>query len=176
MSINSLTDDQLRRIDRAEAAARKGVYPELAAAAPAPAPPANDVSNALNMLLKYIPTESVTLYVATASSLDDLRQHATFLTPWTIYLFYSLLTPALLLLIFAGKVRSSGRPLPGWRDWPWWKLVASTIAFMTWALAVPTNPFNLGAVAGLLAVLISMLLSLIEPLVTPPLPRPATPA
>jgi hypothetical protein len=54
------------------------------------------------------------------------------------------------------------------KDFPWWKLLASTIAFLVWALAVPTSPYLSGqaggAVAALAALFISTFLSLFEPI------------
>ena len=56
------------------------------------------------------------------------------------------------------------------KSWPWWKLIASTIAFSVWALAVP--PLIQGdagkVVAGFGALLVSTLLGLIGNIVEPP--------
>ena len=51
---------------------------------------------------------------------------------------------------------------------PWWKLVASTIAFSVWALAVPNTPYlnsqSGKIVAAFGALFVSTLLTLLEPI------------
>jgi hypothetical protein len=126
-------------------------------------------SNALDSLVKYIPTESITLYVAAASAMEALKTVFSGITTEAVYWFFGVLTPVLFLLIYAGKRRSANlSPLPALKDWPWWKLVASTIAFLVWALAVPTSPYLSGAaggaVAALAALFVSTFLSLFEPI------------
>ena len=65
----------------------------------------------------------------------------------------------------------------GVSNWPWWKLVASTIAFSVWALAIP--PLLSGdagkVVAGFGAVLVSTMLGLIGDIVEPA-PGPVQPS
>ncbi len=133
-------------------------------------------TNALDDLVKYIPTESVTLYVAAASALDALsRASGGFVTGERLYWWFGTLTPVLFILIYAGKRRANGLPpFPSLRDWPYWKLIASTIAFLTWALAVPDGPYldgqDGGAVAAIAALLVSTILSIIAAVVEKPAP------
>jgi hypothetical protein len=163
MSINSLTDVEVRRINRQRntAAGLEAVGAEDGGNAPA--------NNALSMLVKYIPTESITLYVAAASASGALKNFSPKLTEESIYWFFGALTPVLFALIFIGKLRASGLwPLTSLKDWPWWKTFAATVAFLVWALAVPGPPDIRGdvsgAVAGFLAIFISTLLSILEPI------------
>lgn len=132
-------------------------------------------ASALDKLIKYIPTESVTLYLATVSAIGSQEAakqgSASF---WVFWLFVGL-TPVLFLLIYIGKRRSASlAALPATKDFPWWKLLASTIAFGSWALAVPGSPYQSmiggGAIAALLAVFVSTFLSLLEPIFDPPAP------
>jgi hypothetical protein len=60
-------------------------------------------SNALDSLSRYIPTEIVTLYVATLSAMAALMATLTLVTDVKLYWFFAVLTPVLLLLILAGK-------------------------------------------------------------------------
>jgi uncharacterized membrane protein YdcZ (DUF606 family) len=89
-----------------------------------------------------------------------------------LYWFFVALTPVLLLLVLAGKRRSEGfSALPSLRDWPWWKLVASTVAFLVWALAIPATPYLASSqgkvVAAFGALLVSTFLTLLEPIFEP---------
>jgi hypothetical protein len=133
----------------------------------------NRVTNALNALVGYIPTEVITLYVTALSA--DAALHSTFplINAATILWFFVGLTPILLLLIYLSKVAATGDKLPGPRLWPWWKMVAATIAFFVWALAVPGNPYlhdAAAAVAGFGAMLVSTLLSVMTPIFERPAP------
>ncbi|MCA1633613.1 MAG: hypothetical protein LC802_07825 [Acidobacteria bacterium] len=164
MSINSLTEAEVRR-SLAERAAAAGVAPPVGAAEP----DGNAVSNALSMLVKYIPTESITLYVAALSAVTALKSLWEWITALHIYWFFGLFTPILFVLIFLGKRRAAGLPtIPPLGEWPWWKTFAATVGFLVWALAVPGNPYvngdTGGAVVGFLAIFISTVLSVLEPL------------
>lgn len=191
MSINTMTDTMIYEAMVAERRAitvpGEGERPGTLAGAPpvpgAPAPAAAPASfsNALNALIQYIPTESVTLYIATLAAAPALEQALDFVTVEVIYWFFAVLTPILFVLIYLGKRRSANlRVFPKRLEWPIWGVVSATIAFMAWALAVPSGPYLQndagGVVAGLLAVFVSLLLELIGRVVTPrvqPAPAPS---
>jgi hypothetical protein len=128
-------------------------------------------SSALDGLVKYIPTESITLYVAAAAAISTLTATFPWLTSYSLYGGFVVLTPIFFLLIYIGKRRSQNLPsLPrAIGQWPWWKLVASTIAFGVWALAVPplitTDAGKIVAAFG--AILVSTILSLIGAVAEP---------
>jgi hypothetical protein len=128
-------------------------------------------SGALDGLVKYIPTESITLYVAATSAMPSLAATFPWLTPYKLYLGFVVLTPIFVLLILIGKRRSQDlRFLPkGLTKWPWWILFASTIAFGVWALAVPplvsTDAGKVVAAFG--ALLVSTLLGAVGNAVAP---------
>jgi hypothetical protein len=56
------------------------------------------------------------------------------------------------------------------KHWPWWKLVAGTIAFMVWALAVPPLVTSDAGkiVSAFAAILVSTFLTLVGAVVEPP--------
>lgn len=176
MSINSITDDELRRritmrkdpiTKRLDLATSKGGVSERAAAEVIIQD--NTVTNTVNVLVKYIPTEVVTMYVAAVSATPSLRSTLPFVSTSLMYWLFAVATPVLLLLVYAGKRSSEGlMPLPAVKELPWWKMIAATVAFLVWALAVPGNPYIIGeggaVVAGFGAVAISTALSLLEPI------------
>jgi hypothetical protein len=193
MSLATLADDEILRTDRsnilvtpiidanlqsvmaalnldagAEPALRRAMRP-VAAASPIQK---TSGSNALDAITKYIPTESVTLYVAATAALSSLGASFSFVTPFTLYCGFVVLTPILFALIYVGKRRSQNLtpPFPDLSKWPWWKLIASTIAFMVWALAIPplvtTDAGKIAAAFGVL--LVSTLLSLVGAVVERP--------
>ena len=191
MSINTMTDTMIyeamvaerRTITVPGEGERPGTLagvPPITGAPPSAAAPTT-FSNALNALIQYIPTESVTLYIATLAAAPALEQALDFVTVEVIYWFFAVLTPILFVLIYLGKRRSAHLPVfPKRLEWPIWGVVSATIAFMAWALAVPSGPYLQndagGVVAGLLAVFVSLLLELIGRVVTPrvqPAPAPS---
>jgi hypothetical protein len=196
MSISSLADDEILRTERrnliltpaidrhlgsiiptlgltpaAEQQLRAAVQP-LAAETPVQKTPP---SNALDSLVKYIPTESITLYVAatSAATLSTLKTSFPNFSMWWVYWSFVVLTPILFLLVYVGKRRSQKLSfLPNEiSQWPWWKLFASTVAFMVWALAVPPllESSDVGKVAAAFgALIVSTMLSLFGAVFEPP--------
>jgi hypothetical protein len=129
------------------------------------------VSSALDALARFIPTETITLYIA-ASTIQAAITSTLGLSAKGVYWLFAALTPILFLLVLAGKRRSTGLPpFPKLREWPWWKLVACTVAFLLWALALPTSPFwrqeEGRTLAGFGALAISIFLSLLDPIFEP---------
>jgi hypothetical protein len=130
----------------------------------------SQTSNALDGLAKYIPVEALTLYVAATSVMPSITKAFAGLSAEAVYWFFVVLTPTLFLLVFIGKRKAAG--MPPFPDaigkWPWWKLSASTIAFLIWALAIPSTPYLSGdagkVVAAFGALLISTVLKLLEPI------------
>jgi hypothetical protein len=144
-----------------------------AAKAPAAKESSTATTNALEALVKYVPTESVTLYVAAASAGEALAATMSFFTPLFSYWFFAGLTPVLFLLIFAGKRRAQDLPpFPPLAQWPWWKLAASFVAFLSWGLAIPNHPYAVGsplrgAAFAFAAVFVSTFLSILEGVIEP---------
>ena len=133
----------------------------------------DQVTNALSMLIKFIPTEVITLYIATLAVLPLLQAQWSFISRYNVYVLYIVLAPVLLVAIYMGKRKTAGglSLLPTTlKEWPIWKMIASAIAFSVWALAVPENGLlegDLGgAIGAFLAVFISTLLSIADPLLT----------
>jgi hypothetical protein len=182
MSLSSLASEELLKTDRTRLRLSQIVEPQLrqlnlpatvdvnqvrsAITEAAAANPVADsrTSSALDGLVRYIPTESVTLYVAATSAISSLTAAFPSVTPQRLYIAFVVLTPILFLLIYVGKRRGQGLSyMPAeMTSWPWWKLIASTVAFGFWALAVP--PLVSGDagkfLAGFAAVLVSTMLGL----------------
>ncbi len=164
MSLNSLASTRVAR--DLSVRSQKGGRNLSFASDDAVGPKDEDVQNALSALVEYVPAETVTLYLATVSSLPVLTVAVPALDGLTVYAIFASLTPVLYALIYAGKRNAAGEPRwPGWRQWPWWHMVAATIAFLAWGLAVPDGPFastDSGRVlGGLLAIFVSTLLGVL---------------
>lgn len=128
--------------------------------------------NPFQSLVKYIPAESTTLYLASASAGEALVNTFSFFTPMVAYWSFVVLTPILFMLILAGQRRSKNlSAFPKLRKLPYWKLFASTTAFAVWGLAVPTNPYSTNAYRGatfaFMAVVVSTILGMLEGIFEP---------
>jgi hypothetical protein len=171
MSLNSLTDEALRLT-----APRRSAGVVRAEGVPK-ARVDNNAATAISKLVKYIPTESITLYVAAVSAFDSLNGKWGWITHPRIYWFFAILTPILWIVFYIAKRKAANLPpMPPISLWLVWNLIASFVAFLIWALAVPNNTYlegtNGGVIAGFLAVFISSVLSIVELLIdTPPDPE-----
>lgn len=132
-----------------------------------PASQGKATEGALAALTKYIPTESVTLYVATVSAFPAFKDTIPSLNPSTVYYFYVVLSPLLLLLMFWRQRALADKPLGSPANWPLWRMSASTIAFAVWALAVPENGIITGEGAAVLAALGALFVSTVLNMVAP---------
>ncbi|HZZ82605.1 MAG TPA: hypothetical protein VFE62_29170 [Gemmataceae bacterium] len=129
---------------------------------PKPSEPANGAAaEALNRLVEYLPIETVAVFwlavpaaalLAGEAEIAKVQAVGVAVGPtavdhpsvydWIVFFSVLAATPILLLLQFLSQVqRDVNGKLPGWRNWPWWRMLASTLAFGLWAMAVPGNPF-----------------------------------
>jgi len=126
------------------------------------------LSTALDTLAKYIPTEIVTLYITAVSLRTQIENFG--VGGKAVFFIFLILTPVLLLLAFLGNAKKTTGALPPLKVWPFWKMIASTIAFAVWACAIPGNAWVASANAGissLAALLASVILGLIGNVIEP---------
>ena len=189
MSISSMTNAAIaRRVDFASssAAARdlQAIATGAGTAAPTTSgdgvpPKATPIDTALHVLFGYIPTEVITVYLAVVAALQPSASAGSgcpVANSWTLafWIFLSA-TPLVVWIVFAGKLRAAGKPLPAKPSlWPVWEMCAGTIAFAAWAIALPNNPFKCApwynsALAALAVLIVSTVLGLVAPLFSKPL-------
>lgn len=143
---------------------------DLAGPLPASAAPRANENAGFDLLTRYIPTETITLYVAAMATREQIAQ-ALGLEPTAavtaIYLSFALLTPAMLLVLMMTAHRQSGAATR-FRARPW-PLVAAFTGFIVWALSVPGHPVadQLAGLPALGALVVSTFLSVLDPLFSP---------
>lgn len=140
-----------------------------------PGKPPAKVVTALEALVKFLPTETVTLFwlaIPAAKALGEwqgLKGGPPTLWDWIAGGLLWLLTPVLFLLAYLSAEATTNRPRPKLHEWPRWRPIATVIAFPVWAMAVPGNPFitdsRLLMAVWVVAALVSMLLALLDPIV-----------
>src|SRR5882724_4738243 len=169
MSISSMTNAALaRRPDYPPAGRPPGSQAEIAGAAEGAGLPENQVTTALRVIVTYIPTEILTLYVAVLAAIRNPERQS--LNPeWITFVLFLIATPVVVWLLFAAKVKSAGKAIPlGDSQWPIWEMVAATIAYVAWAFALPDTPFRewswySSALSGVIVLIISAALGLLAP-------------
>ncbi|GAA4469272.1 hypothetical protein GCM10023170_084500 [Phytohabitans houttuyneae] len=95
---------------------------------------------------------------------------------WVAFWVMLVASPVVVWLLYAARVRASdGSPPLKPNSWPLVEMTFSTIAFATWAFALPDSPFSelawySAAVAAAAVVLATTALGLVAPLFRKPLP------
>lgn len=179
MSISSMTNVAIvRRKDVAtevvatDAAPASAKEIELATAGTSESQAA--VTTALKVIVTYIPTEVLALYVAVLAAIQE-PQRQSYRSLWLAFIFFLIATPSIVWLVYSAKVRATNKPLPITpKSWPLWEMFAATVAYSAWAFALPETPFKAlpwysAALAGVIALVISTLLGLVAPVVQRPL-------
>jgi hypothetical protein len=189
MSINSLTNAAAaRRLDTVPIGKVPQGFEGVARAAatvPSTSPPApaggaaapqqtSAADTALNVLFGYIPTEVLTLYVAVLAVLAKPNPTGKVITtPWSAFWFFLIITPIVVWLVYAAKIKALQKPLPVKVGmWPVWEMSAATVAYWAWAQALPNSPFTELYSQGLSCVIVlvtSAALGLLAPLFQRPL-------
>jgi len=101
----------------------------------------------LARLVRWIPTEMVTLYVAfialygplmpTEGSME-LQTATGFTGRWLGFGAFAAVTVPVVVLIHLSKLRRTAEPF----RWPWFEMVVAPVAFAAWALSLPDTPLN----------------------------------
>ena len=187
MSINALANAAAaRRTDLAPLDTVPKGLREIARAAETPptakpTPPAGagpsetaaQIDTAFNVLFGHIPTEILTLYVAVLAAVHQTDK----VTPadWGAFWAFLAATPIVVWLVYGAKVKAAGKALPlGFGAWPVWEMFAGTVAYCTWAFALPNAPFSgyswySSALSGVAVLVGSTVLGLLAPFFQNPL-------
>jgi len=168
----------VRRTDVSTATLGKNDVPttnsEIEAATAGTPDSQSPAATALKVIATYIPTEILTLYVAVLGALQG-PQGISIRSLRIAFVFFLILTPFIVWLTFAAKVRAAKLHLPiKPNTWPFWEIFAATVAYVAWAVALPDNPFKdyswySPAISGVIVLAISMILGLLAPVVQRPL-------
>ncbi len=124
MSISSLI---MRKVARDQG-------PPLLPLSPNPGEGQAAISDAISIVVSYIPTEVVTLYVVVLGILTESNKTA----GMPVLIAFLAATPLMVWLVYAVRERESGRPIP-WKpsEWPLWEMGAALVSFTVWSAALP---------------------------------------
>ncbi|MEW6533886.1 MAG: hypothetical protein AB1473_23860 [Thermodesulfobacteriota bacterium] len=175
MSISALADIIVKDMTREPKLKALG----LTLAEPTPTQP-EEVKNALSQLVKFIPTEVMTVYIPIATGLPLLQPKVPkYSLAEPIFWVFVGLTPIIVVVATASALAkrvsdpaAGRRLLIAPRQWPWWRMVAGMFSFVAWALAITGGPYLTGDVghfiAGLIVLGVSAFILLIDPLFKKP--------
>lgn len=95
------------------------------------------ISDAIAIVVSYIPTEVVTLYVVVLGIIAKDSEKALAL------ISFLAATPLMVWLVYAVRERESDHPIP-WKpsEWPLWEMIAALVAFAAWSAALPGSPVH----------------------------------
>ncbi|MFZ5867538.1 MAG: hypothetical protein ACOYXY_16765 [Thermodesulfobacteriota bacterium] len=175
MSISALADIIVKDMTREP----KLKALDLTRAEPIPTQP-EEVKNALSQLVKFIPTEVMTVYIPIATSLPLIQPKVpkcSLAEP--VFWVFVALTPIIVVIATASALAkrvsdpAAGRRLLfSLKQWPWWRMIAGMISFAAWALAMTGGPYLTGDVghfiAGVIVLVVCALIFMIDPLFTKP--------
>jgi hypothetical protein len=98
----------------------------------------------INQLTRFIPTETIVLYVAYLAALGALivppgqdSCQASFTGRWTGVIAFAAASALLALGLTYGKGLRAGQPF----KWPIFEMIVAPIAFCAWAFSLPDTPF-----------------------------------
>lgn len=129
MSISSMVDTKLAR----ENPASKDDHPQ----------PVGVDTGIVNQLTRWIPSESILLYVALLAAFGSLKpaqgkeiDQLDYTSRWFALLGFAGITVVLVILLTVGKARANGKDF----KFPIFEVCAATVGFMGWAVALPDTP------------------------------------
>jgi hypothetical protein len=129
-------------------------------------PPPSGLGAAMKAIVTYIPAEIVAAYIPIVDLLREIDRH---LSQWVAFWFFLVATPITVLITVAAKRTRRGdtQRLGKLSAWPWWPMIAATLSFLAWSVALPGSVMNdlawfrpaMGAIAVIMAAFIVGLLS-----------------
>lgn len=128
---------------------------------------ASSLATAMKLLTTYVPVEVVSLYISILAFISGRSDSEAIGTP--LFWIFLVSTPIVLWIVTATKLKNSGLPLPlSPVKWPWWEMLAATIAFAVWGFSLPGSPFSTlgswGLIAGIAVIVTPVVLGLVAPL------------
>jgi hypothetical protein len=105
---------------------------------PSPDKPIGAPTNIANQITRWIPTETISVYVALLALVAPLAQHSpSFTSRWTLFWLMTAANPVVVILLVMAKKQPGDKFL-----FPWFEILIAPIAFAAWAFALPDTPLN----------------------------------
>ncbi len=143
----------------------------------------NNLTTAIKTVTTYVPTETLTLYVALLAVLQPIDSTSASPTTglWVAFWIFLAFTPTAIWITYATKVKSDSKKIP-WKPsyWPLWEMIAGTVAYIAWAFSLPDSVFSVYSwystpIAGFVILVTSTILGMLAGIFQNPLKHPDLP-
>lgn len=103
-----------------------------------PKAPLGVPTDLVNQITRWIPTETITMYIALlALAAPQTAHNSSFTSRWLLFAIVAASNPIVVLLLVMAKSKNrSGFTFPGF------EMLVSPVAFAAWALALPDSPLR----------------------------------
>jgi uncharacterized membrane protein len=103
-----------------------------------PAEPVGVSTNLINQITRWIPTETITVYVALLALVAPLTAHSpSFTSRWVLFWLVTAANPLVVVLLAMAKTKTGDSfKLPAF------EMIIAPIAFAAWAFALPDTPLS----------------------------------
>jgi hypothetical protein len=103
-----------------------------------PKQPVGVPTNIVNQITRWIPTETITVYVALLALVAPLAPHSpSFTSRWVLFGLMTAANPIVVVLLIMAKKESGDKFKP-----PVFEMIIASIAFAAWAFALPDTPLS----------------------------------
>ena len=130
MSIASMVDTHLVSV--------KGASDQVSS----PTSPQGVPTNILNQITRWIPTETIAIYVALLPLLASTASGSSYTSRWVLFGIVTAANPLVVLLLVLAKSTIKESWWKAVSPPPFFAIVASTVAFAAWAFALPDTPLK----------------------------------
>jgi uncharacterized membrane protein len=102
-----------------------------------PAVPAGVSTNLVNQITRWIPTETITIYIALLALLASQPASSSFTSRWVLFGALVAVNPLVVVLVMMAK-STTANPF----KLPVFEMVVAPVAFAAWAFALPDTPLS----------------------------------
>jgi uncharacterized membrane protein len=100
--------------------------------------PASAATNLISQITRWIPTETITVYVALLALLAPLAGHSpSFTSRWVLFSIITASNPVVVILLTMAKTKSGDA-----FKCPVFEMIIASVAFAAWAFALPDTPLS----------------------------------
>ncbi|MBV9793407.1 MAG: hypothetical protein JO016_05640 [Actinobacteria bacterium] len=104
---------------------------------PSPDKPVGAPTDLVNQITRWIPTETITIYVALLALLAPVARHApTYQSRWVLLGIVAASNPVVVYLLTKAKTQTKKIQMP------WFEMMVAPVAFAAWAFALPDTPLS----------------------------------
>lgn len=103
-----------------------------------PDKPVGAPTDIVNQITRWIPTETISIYVALLALLAPIAKHApSYESRWVLLGIVAAANPVVVILLTKAKTQPRVQ-----FEMPWFEMMVAPVAFIAWAFALPDTPLS----------------------------------